>query len=299
MNDDGDIDDPVQRKLAAIMSADVVGYSRLMGLDEAETLRRLSDLRKVVDTLIEQRGGRIAGTGGDSVLAEFPSVVEAAACAVEIQQANGALNATHSEDTRMLLRVGLNVGDVIVQDDTIFGDGVNVAARLEAMAPAGGICISQLARDHLQDKATYTFEDLGALSLKNIARPVQAFALIHDADSTQNEPAGSERNLDDASPTEIAFWESIQESTGREEYASYLEQYPTGSFSAVAKARLADLEIAPELSAEEALKVELLFWESVKDSSDPAPFQAYLDKYPEGQFADLALGAVKRKKTST
>ena len=193
MNDEGDIDEPVQRKLAAIMSADVVGYSRLMGLDEAETLRRLSDLRKVVDTLIEQRGGRIAGTGGDSVLAEFPSVVEAAACAVEIQQANGALNATHSEDRKMLLRVGLNVGDVIVQDDTIFGDGVNVAARLEAMAPAGGICISQLARDHLQDKATYTFEDLGALSLKNIARPVQAFALIHDADSTQNEPAGSEK----------------------------------------------------------------------------------------------------------
>ena len=132
MNDDADTNEPVERKLAAIMSADVAGYSRLMGLDEAETLRRLSDLRKVVDTLIEQRGGRIAGTGGDSVLAEFPSVVEAAACAVEIQQANESLNATYKEDKKMLLRVGLNVGDVIVQDDTIFGDGVNVAARLHS-----------------------------------------------------------------------------------------------------------------------------------------------------------------------
>jgi class 3 adenylate cyclase len=284
MNDDGAIDDPVQRKLAAIMSADVVGYSRLMGLDDAETLRRLSDLRKVVDTLIEQRGGRIAGTGGDSVLAEFPSVVEAAACAVEIQQANGALNATHSEDTRMLLRVGLNVGDVIVQDDTIFGDGVNVAARLEAMAPAGGICISQLARDHLRDKASYTFEDLGILTLKNIVRPVQAFTLMHDPASGQNDTNESKEHLDEATPTEIAFWESIQESTGSKEYAAYLKQYPEGRFSAVAKARWTDLETAPELPAEEALKVELLFWESVKDSSDPEPFQAYLDKYPQGQF---------------
>jgi adenylate cyclase len=100
MNDDADTDEPVERKLAAILSADVAGYSRLMGLDEAETLRRLSDLRNVVDTLIEQRGGRIAGTGGDSVLAEFPSVVEAAACAVEIQQANESLNATYKKTER-------------------------------------------------------------------------------------------------------------------------------------------------------------------------------------------------------
>jgi adenylate cyclase len=297
MNDDADTDEPVERKLAAILSADVAGYSRLMGLDEAETLRRLSDLRKVVDTLIEQRGGRIAGRGGDSVLAEFPSVVEAAACAVEIQQANESLNATYKEDRKMLLRVGLNVGDVIVQDDTIFGDGVNVAARLQAMAPTGGICISLLARDHLQDKATYTFEDLGALSLKNIARPVQAFTLIHDP-AGQNETTQS-KHLDEATPTEISFWESIQESTGSEEYEAYLKQYPEGRFSAVAKARLTDRETTPELPAEEALKVELLFWESVKDSSDPEPFQAYLDKYPQGQFVDLALGAVKRKKTST
>jgi adenylate cyclase len=183
------------------------------------------------------------------------------------------------------------------QDDTIFGDGVNVAARLQAMAPTGGICISLLARDHLQDKATYTFEDLGALSLKNIARPVQAFTLIHDP-AGQNETTQS-KHLDEATPTEISFWESIQESTGSEEYEAYLKQYPEGRFSAVAKARLTDLETTPELPAEEALKVELLFWESVKDSSDPEPFQAYLDKYPQGQFVDLALGAVKRKKTST
>ena len=193
----------------------------------------------------------------------------------------------------------MNVGDVIVQDDTIFGDGVNVAARLQAMGPSGGICISQLARDHLQDKATYAFEDLGVLSLKNIIRPVQAFSLMHDPTGGQHETTHSKGDLEEATPTEIAFWESIQESTGSEEYEAYLKQYPEGRFSAVANARLTGLGTAPELPAEDALKVELLFWETVKDSSDPEPFQAYLDKYPQGQFVDLALGEVKRKRTST
>src|SRR4029078_10056137 len=160
MKDDGDIDDPVQRKLAAIMSADVVGYSRLMGLDDAETLRRLSDLRKVVDTLIEQRGGRIAGSAGDSVLAEFPSVVEAAACAVEVQQATAALNEAFEPNKKMLLRIGLNVGDVIVQEETIFGDGVNVAARLEAMAPAGGSWILHTAPHHLENDGESALTDI-------------------------------------------------------------------------------------------------------------------------------------------
>jgi class 3 adenylate cyclase len=180
-------DEAVQRKLAAIMSADVVGYSRLMGLDEARTLRRLSELRHAVDGVIEQRGGRIAGTAGDSVLAEFPSVVEAAACAVEVQQASVAVNAPYTDDKKMLLRIGLNVGDVIVQDETIFGDGVNVAARLQGMAQPGGICISQVARDHLLDKATYAFEDLGLVSLKNIIRPVQAFTLRSELSNSAND----------------------------------------------------------------------------------------------------------------
>jgi adenylate cyclase len=288
MNDLVASGEPVQRKLAAIMSADVVGYSRLMGMDEAETLSRLSELRRVVDGLIEQRGGRIAGTAGDSVLAEFPSVVESAACAVEVQQASHALNAPYPDDRKMLLRIGLNVGDVIVQDDTIFGDGVNVAARLQAMAQPAGICISRLARDHLLDKASYAFEDLGVLSLKNIIRPVQAFVLRSEANSAASDADRSPPAVKEAGPTEIAFWESIQRSTSASEYEAYLAQYPDGRFSAIARMRLADFAAIRDLSAEEALKVDLLFWESVKDSSNPDLYQAYLQKFPDGQFVSLA-----------
>jgi adenylate cyclase len=288
ISESADFKESVQRKLAAIMSADVVGYSRLMGLDEAKTLKRLSELRRAVDGLIEQRGGRVAGTAGDSVLAEFPSVVEAAACALEVQQASTAMNASYPDGNKMLLRIGLNVGDVIVQDDTIFGDGVNVAARLQGMAQPGGICISQLARDHLLDKATYAFEDLGFLSLKNIIRPVQAFTLRSGSnDRERDEPPQSPR-VAEAGPTEIAFWESIQRSTSLAEYEAYLKQYPQGLFSAIARTRLTDLQTATDLFSEEALKVELLFWESVKDSANADLFQAYLERFPEGQFADLA-----------
>jgi adenylate cyclase len=286
-------EETVQRKLAAIMSADVVGYSRLMGLDEAETLKRLSELRRAVDGLIEQRGGRIAGTAGDSVLAEFPSVVEAAACAVEVQQACTAVNASYPDDKKMLLRIGLNVGDVIVQDDTIFGDGVNVVARLQALARPGGICISQLARDHLLDKATYAFEDLGLLSLKNIIRPVQAFTLRSDPSNTDSDMRRLPKAVNEAGPTEIAFWESIQKSTSPAEYEAYLKQYPDGLFSAIATTRLLELQEAADLPSEEALKVELLFWESVKDGANVELFQAYLDKFPDGQFAELAKVAIE------
>ena len=121
---------PVERKLAAILSADVSGYTRLMGADEAATLTTLSAHREVIDELIRQHGGRIANTAGDSVLAEFTSVVEAVQCGVEIQQALAARNAQIPDDRKMLLRIGINVGDVMVKDQDIFGDGVNLAARL-------------------------------------------------------------------------------------------------------------------------------------------------------------------------
>jgi class 3 adenylate cyclase len=274
----------LERKLAAIMSADVAGYSRLMEIDEADTLGRLSELRSAIDTLIDQRGGRVAGSAGDSILAEFPSVVEAAACAVEVQQAVTALNEPFEADLKMLLRIGLHVGDVIVQDETIFADGVNVAARLQSLAPAGGICISQLARDHLLNRDTYEFKDLGLLSLKNIARPIQAFELL-DSDNAEAILPGD--GVGNVSGAEIAFWESIAESTRSDEYLAYLEKYPEGHFSAIARSRLADL---PEdgVSDESAVQIELLFWESVRGSGDPKLLRAYLDRYPNGQFAELA-----------
>jgi class 3 adenylate cyclase len=143
---------PVERKLAAILSADVAGYSRLMGADEIGTLATLSVHREVIDELIRQRNGRIASTAGDSILAEFPSVMEAVQCGVEIQQAVAARNAELPEERKMLLRVGINVGDVMVKDEDIFGDGVNVAASLQGLAVPGGICISRAVRDQLRDR---------------------------------------------------------------------------------------------------------------------------------------------------
>lgn len=133
----------IERKLAAILSADVAGYSRLMGVDEIGTLATFSSHREVIDELIRQRNGRIANTAGDSILAEFPSVVEAVQCGVEIQQAMTARSAELPEDRKMLLRIGINVGDVMVKDEDIFGDGVNVAARIQALAAPGGISSSR------------------------------------------------------------------------------------------------------------------------------------------------------------
>ena len=290
MTNNEDRGQDIERKLAAIMSADIVGYSRLMELDEGETLRRLWELRTTIDKLIEQRGGRVAGAAGDSLLAEFPSVIEAAACTIEVQQATGALNESYGSDKKMLLRIGLNVGDVIEQDDTIFGDGVNVAARLQALAPVGGICISQLARDHLENKESYQFEELGFLSLKNIARPVQAFNLVLGDRSAQSLRQGQSGSVTSA---EIAFWEGISESSYGEEYLAYLEKYPNGHFSAVARSRLARLD-DPSSSTEDELKIELAFWESVRESWDPKFIQAYIEKFPEGQSMELARLALEQ-----
>jgi adenylate cyclase len=290
MTNNEDRGQDIERKLAAIMSADIVGYSRLMELDEGETLRRLWELRTTIDKLIEQRGGRVAGAAGDSLLAEFPSVIEAAACTIEVQQATGALNESYGSDKKMLLRIGLNVGDVIEQDDTIFGDGVNVAARLQALAPVGGICISQLARDHLENKESYQFEELGFLSLKNIARPVQAFNLVLGDRAAQSLRQGQSGSVTSA---EIAFWEGISESSYGEEYLAYLEKYPNGHFSAVARSRLARLD-DPSSSTEDELKIELAFWESVRESWDPKFIQAYIERFPEGQFTELARLALEQ-----
>ena len=161
-----------ERKLTAILSADVKGYSRLMGADEVGTLRTLTAHREVTDSLIQQHRGRIVGTAGDSVLAEFASAVDAVQCAVEIQQVLKARNAELSPDRRMEFRIGINVGDVIVEGPQIYGDGVNIAARLEALADAGGICIAGTVYDQVENKLTLGYESLGEQTVKNIAKPV-------------------------------------------------------------------------------------------------------------------------------
>jgi adenylate cyclase len=167
------------RKLAAILAADVAGYSRLMGADEEGTLARLNRLRReVVDPVIAGRKGRIVKTSGDGLLAEFPSVVEAVLCAAEIQERAEAAAASEPDDRRLSLRIGVNLGDVIAEGGDIFGDGVNVAARLEGMAEPGGVIVSAAVHEHVEEKTPLSFEDLGEQRLKNIARPVRVFRLV-------------------------------------------------------------------------------------------------------------------------
>ena len=164
------------RRLAAILAADVAGYSRLMGADEEGTHERLGrHLRDLVDPKIKEHRGRIVKNTGDGLLAEFPSVVDAVRCAVEVQRGMIDRESEGREEQRIRFRIGVNLGDVIVEEHDIFGDGVNVAARLEALADPGGICISRVVRDQIRDKVTYAFEDMGEQALKNIARPVRVY----------------------------------------------------------------------------------------------------------------------------
>jgi TolB-like protein/class 3 adenylate cyclase/Flp pilus assembly protein TadD len=166
------------RRLAAILAADVVGYSRLMGADEEGTLERLkAHRRQLIDPKIAERHGRIVKTSGDGLLAEFPSVVDAVRCAAEVQRGMLDREPELSDERRIRLRIGINLGDVIADGDDIFGDGVNVAARLEALAEPGGISVSGMVYDQIRDKLPYRFADRGEQSLKNIARPVRVYAL--------------------------------------------------------------------------------------------------------------------------
>src|SRR5439155_8772044 len=151
----------------------VKGYSRLMGADEEGTLRTLNSYRKVLDTLIAQHRGRVVGAAGDSVLVEFASVVDAVQCAVVIQATLKAENASLPADRRMEFRIGINLGDVMVEGEQIYGDGVNIAARLQSSADAGGIFISGTAYDQVENKLTLTYEHLGEQAVKNIHKPVR------------------------------------------------------------------------------------------------------------------------------
>jgi TolB-like protein/class 3 adenylate cyclase len=180
----------VERRLAAILAADVAGYGRLMGQDEAGTLARLrSHRRELIDPKIAHHKGRIVKTTGDGLLVEFPSVVEAVACAVAIQREMAERNAPSPNHQRIDFRVGINLGDVIAEDDDIHGDGVNIAARLEALAEPGGVCVSGVVHDQVQGRLECGFEDTGEQSLKNIARPVRVYRVRDTSDISRSVPA--------------------------------------------------------------------------------------------------------------
>ena len=176
------------RRLAAILAADVAGYSRLMGADEEGTLERLKALRHdLLDPKIAEHHGRIVKTTGDGMLVEFASVVDAVRCAVEVQQAMPERNKGVAADNRIELRIGINLGDVIVEGDDLYGDGVNIAARIEALAEPGGVFVANTVHDHMRDRLPFVFEDLGEQQVKNIARPVRAYR-VRDA-KTPSAPA--------------------------------------------------------------------------------------------------------------
>jgi adenylate cyclase len=171
----------MERKLAAILSADVKGYSRLMGEDEEATIHTLTAYRELISSLIQQHRGRVVDSPGDNLLAEFASVVDAVRCAVEIQHALKTKNAELPEHRQMQFRIGINLGDVVVEGERIYGDGVNIAARLESLAEAGGICISGTVYDQIETKLALSYEDLGEQTVKNIAKPVRAYRVLMDA----------------------------------------------------------------------------------------------------------------------
>lgn len=295
----------LERRLVAILAADVEGYSRHMEQNEVAALATLSSLRLIVDALIAEHKGRITGTAGDSVLAEFASVVDALDCAVKIQQGVALAGESQAPESRMHFRIGINVGDVMVKDGDIFGDGVNIAARLESLALPGGICVSRGVRDHVRKMGQYSFEDLGEQSVKNIAQPIRAFHLrsgeAAGIEPSQATPAPATPELSPASPVgpagpaafELTFWNAIQESKDPAEFAAYLEKFPDGAFAGLADARqkalLAKLSetAEPDVSTD-IVTVELAFWDAIKESQDPAKFAAYLEKYPDGAFTALA-----------
>src|ERR1700733_14644471 len=167
---------PDRRKLIAVMYADMVGYSRLIGLDDAGTLQRLRTLRReVIDPAIEEHAGHIVQTGGDSLLVVFDSIDGAVRCGVQVQQQVPIHDGDQPSERAIRFRVGINIGDAIADGTDLHGEAVNVAARLQAECPPGGVCVSRSVRDHLRGRLDLAFEELGALNLKNIAYPVEAF----------------------------------------------------------------------------------------------------------------------------
>ena len=299
----------LERRLAAILAADVHGYSRLMGIDETATLETLSAFRRITDDLISKCEGRIANTAGDSVLAEFSTVLNAVRCAVAIQLALAGENERLPEASRMQFRIGINLGDVMVKDADIFGDGVNIAARLEGLAEPGGICVSRGVRDGVRGKLPYVFEDVGVQAVKNIAHPIRAYHLRFkevDIESASKEKAtrdfqsGLDLGPQNAAPLEtqqieLAFWDSMKDSKEADDFAAYLAQFPEGSFRALAETRLASLRSGASEDdatdgeiADPASDVEMAFWDSIKDSESAADYTAYLAQFPKGAFAGLA-----------
>jgi class 3 adenylate cyclase len=253
---------PIKRKLATILSADVAGYSRLMEADEEGTLRLLAAHRAIIDSIIDLHDGRVVNTAGDSVLAEFTSPVEAVRAASEIQDALKTRNDTLPESRRMLFRIGVNIGDVMLKGDDLLGDGVNIAARLQTLAEPGGLCISGSVFDQIEGKLSLRFQDIGEQTLKNIARPVRALRL-HGSETSAVAPRPGRRRR------------------GR--------RHVLAASAAVVLIALAGGAYVVALGPSAARK-EAAAWDAVKSAADPAALEGYLARFPAGAHADEARG---------
>jgi class 3 adenylate cyclase len=257
----------IKRKLSAILSADVVGYSRLMGEDEEGTMRRLAELNSITYSVIDLHDGRVFNTAGDAVLAEFSSPVEAVRAAIEIQNAVQTRNKDIPADKQMLFRIGVNLGDVMIKDGDLLGDGVNVAARLQSIAPPGGICISGSVHDQIEGKLDLSFSAMGEQNLKNISRAVRAFEL------TPGKPAGARPK-----PKPVA----VKSSRG------WL--LPTAIVLLLALGAGAYFGGLLPFGPGQDQERERLAWEAVKDSTTANAVQGFLAEFPNGVHAGVARG---------
>jgi adenylate cyclase len=270
-------DASVKRKLTAILSADVEGYSRLMGADEAGTVRTLESYRKLIAALIQQHRGRVVDATGDNLLAEFVSVVDAVQCAVEIQEVIRSKNADMPVDLRMEFRIGINLGDVIEEGDKIYGDGVNIAARIESLAEGGGICISGSAYEQIENKLALGYEYLGKHTVKNILKPIQVYRV----------PMGSRVGaLKKKKTAKVGIFMGAIGAT----VLVLLAGLAVWHF--FLRTDHAPMDLAPKekipATLDKKVMAELVFWESIKDSENKSTFEEYLRHFPNGLFAGLA-----------
>ena len=197
-----------ERKITVILAADVVGFSRMMGEDEQRTLRNLLECRATTDKLIVKQKGRVFGSAGDSVIAELPSAVAAVRCASQIQGALAARNARKPTEDQMRFRIGVNLGDVLVEGENLFGDGVNIAARIEPLAEPGGICISGAVYDLVGSKLPLDYQPLGTKKLKNISDPVPVYKVVTEVENARRNASGDTDPPAEPEP-DLYRWTSI------------------------------------------------------------------------------------------
>ena len=302
----------MERRLVAILDADAVGYSRWMGADEEAAFAALSDRREIIDATIVERCGRIFGSAGDSVVAEFPSSVEATRCAVQIQNELRKLNDNLPETEQMDFRIGVNFGDVIANNGDLIGDGVNIAARIESLAPAGGVCISSQVAEQISGKLHDDFACAGRHKLKNIERPVEVWCWPPEcARPLRRSAAGWRRTLVlgalVAGAALVAGYVLLHAGDLPVQRIMLRDPEPVADRliaeerlrRAAERHRLEELrKVTAKQEKANSLAAEVAYWNSVKDTGNATLLQSYLDRFPRGLYAKVADHLIEQTKSS-